>query len=80
MKDLTPFIAPVVIKPSCASCKAFAPDCIVPVGDGGYPMCWLCAHHVVEHEVCVEHAFVGECDCGPDDIYPEHVISGRRVS
>jgi hypothetical protein len=76
---LKPYIEPVVEKPSCVSCRTFAPDCLVPVGDDeSVQMCWLCAHHVVEHEVAVHHAHAGECECVPGNIYPAHVMAARR--
>lgn len=57
---------PVAEKPSCTSCKTFAPECLV----AGKPVCWVCAHHVVEHHAALEHAYVGECACPAHEIYP----------
>lgn len=77
--DLPLFKAPPTVdKPHCRSCKAFAPECLVPVGDGAAPMCWLCAHHVVDHDCPVEDAWKNECECMPEDIYPAHVIAARN--
>jgi hypothetical protein len=76
--DLLPFVPIVVEKPVCKSCKTFVPECLVPVGAGAVELCWLCAHHVVEHEVCVDHAYTGTCKCTPEDIYPARVITARR--
>jgi hypothetical protein len=54
----------------CASGCAFRAECYVPVGDGSATMCWLCAHHVVEHGCAVSSARVAECECPPQDVYP----------
>lgn len=70
--DLHPFIQPVVEKPVCRGCKVFAPECLVPHGDGAIPMCWLCAHHVVEHDGDIDDAYTGECECLPSEIFPHH--------
>lgn len=58
---------------SCRACKTFAPECLVPVGDLAVPMCWLCAHHYVDHDVPLGQAHAAECDCMPHDIYPGRV-------
>jgi hypothetical protein len=63
--------------PTCAACKAWAPECLVPIGDGALPMCWLCAHQVTAHSVELEMAAHGECDCPPSAIYPAHVLERR---
>lgn len=69
--DLLPFQQPPPVeKVACRSCKTFAAECEAPVGEGSIPMCWICAHHVVEHGKPVEHAYVGECECLPSEIYP----------
>lgn len=67
---LDPLVSVPVVKPVCRACQTFAPDCLAPVGDGALPMCWLCAHHVVDHGAEVDAAVHGECDCAPQDIYP----------
>ncbi len=67
---LKPYAAPVVKKQACNACGTFAPECLVPVGELAMPMCWLCAHHVVEHDCLLADAFSAECDCMPHDIYP----------
>jgi len=33
-------------------------------------MCWLCAHHVVDHECPPHDAATAECECLPHQIYP----------
>ncbi len=76
--SLTPFVAPVVEKPVCRACGTFSPDCLVPVDEGALPMCWLCAHHVVDHGSAVSAAHVGECECSLEEIYPPHVLNARR--
>jgi hypothetical protein len=60
----------------------FAPECLVPVGDTAVPMCWLCAHHVVEHGTPLNDAPEAECDCMPQDIYPHraHEPPGTLMS
>lgn len=60
-------------KRACAACGAFAPECLVPVEDAAMPMCWLCAHHFVEHERALHIAATAQCACYPHEIYP-----GRR--
>lgn len=60
---------------ACEACKTFAPECLVPMGDAAVPMCWLCAHHVVEHDVPLTEAFRAECECGPHLIYPDRVLA-----
>lgn len=70
-RDLPPFVPPAPIEPpSCACCKVFRPDCIVPFGDGALAMDWLCAHHVIEHGCSLEEAVAAECECLPTEIYP----------
>lgn len=62
----------------CGACKAFESECMVPVFDGdSMPMCWLCAHHVVDHEVPICEAMDAECECAPGDIYPRHSAHAR---
>ncbi len=63
-----------VTKKACMACKAFAAECLVPVGDGAMPMCWLCAHHVIDHESPIHEACEARCECHPHQIYP-----GREV-
>jgi hypothetical protein len=58
---------------TCVACKAFKAECQVPVGEGSAAMCWLCAHHVVDHETPVHEAATAECECDPKDIYPAEV-------
>ncbi len=77
---LKPFVEAVVEKPACTACKSFAPECLVPVGDGAVPMCWLCAHHVIEHDTAVEHAHAAECECVPTEIYPSRVLAARHLN
>jgi hypothetical protein len=62
--------APRAVDPSCAACRSFRPECLVPDGEGALAMCWLCAHQVVEHGRALADAMIGECDCLPTEIYP----------
>lgn len=76
MKHLQPFkAAPPVEKEVCAACETFTPELLVPVGDAAVPMCWLCAHHVVEHGTAPHHAHAAECECTPQEIYPDRVFN-----
>ena len=54
----------------CVACKGFRAECVVPVGEGSVPMCWLCAHHVVDHECALHDAATAECECLPHEVYP----------
>lgn len=58
---------------TCVACKAFKAECQVPIGEGSTAMCWLCAHHVVDHDTPVHEASTAECECSPSAIYPAHV-------
>lgn len=64
----------------CVACQTFAPECIVPVGDASAPMCWLCAHHVVEHNVPVSKAYNAECECLPQAIYPHRAFEAVELA
>lgn len=65
---LNPFREPPLReKRSCSACGVFAPECLVPVGDVAKPMCWVCAHFVVEHE---SEPVGATCSCPPSAIYP----------
>jgi hypothetical protein len=76
LQRLPPFKeTPPIAKEACAACEAFAPECLVPVGDAAVPMCWLCAHHVVEHNTAPHHAYAAECECTPQEIYPHRVFT-----
>lgn len=55
----------------CVACNAFRAECIVPVREASAPMCWLCAHHVVDHERDLHEAMTAECECLPHQIYPD---------
>ena len=71
LSDLQPFKEPPPVeKESCHACRAFAPECLVPVGEGAVPMCWLCAHHAIEHGADPSAAACAECECTPGEIYP----------
>lgn len=72
--DLKPFHEPVRVKDACGACGTFAPECLVPVGELAVPMCWLCAHHVVEHDAPLAAAHCAECECTPREIYPHRVF------
>lgn len=65
---------------SCVACKAYVAECMVPVGEGSAAMCWLCAHHVVDHETPVHEAMTAECECTPDKIYPVRVLQQRAAA
>ncbi len=54
----------------CVACKGFRAECVVPVGESSAPMCWLCAHHVVDHERAPHDAATAECECLPHQVYP----------
>ncbi len=54
----------------CVACKGFRAECIVPVGEASAPMCWICAHHVVDHNCAPHDAATAECECLPHEIYP----------
>jgi hypothetical protein len=77
--DLTLFNQPPRYKAQreCVACKAFAATCLVPVGEGAMPMCWLCAHHVIEHDEPLHNAHAAGCGCLPADIYPASVLATR---
>lgn len=63
----------------CAACKAFKAECTAPVGEGSAALCWLCAHHVVDHDCSLEAAVTHECECLPHEIYPGRVDPRPRV-
>lgn len=75
LTSLQPFKEPVVERRSCAACKVYAPEVLVPDGDAALPMCWLCAHHVVEHGTALEAAYCAECECTPQEIYPHRAFA-----
>lgn len=66
---LARYTPPVVEKPACASCKAMAPECLVPVDDGALAMCWVCAHMVTQHDAKLG-ATAHDCGCSSEKIYP----------
>ncbi len=75
MKHLKPFKEPPPPeKQACCACETFAPEVLVPIGDAAVPMCWLCAHHVVDHDVAPHHAHAAECECTPQEIYPHRAF------
>lgn len=55
----------------CVACQAFAAECEAPIDEGSAPMCWLCAHHVVDHGVTLHEAAEARCECLPHQIYPD---------
>lgn len=67
-------------KRTCVACKAFVAECNAPVGEGSAAMCWLCAHHVVDHGTPVHEAAEARCECTPDMIYPQRVLQERCVT
>ena len=54
----------------CVACSGFRAECMAPVGEDSAPMCWLCAHHVVDHGCSMQGASTAECECAPHEIYP----------
>lgn len=64
-----------VAKPctACQACKTFEAEVLAPVGDGAARLCWLCAHHVAEHDASLQAAPSAECECTPDQVYPADV-------
>lgn len=71
LDELSRIQKPVVMeKPACSCCHAFAPECLVPMGDGALAACWQCAHQIVEHEVPVDEAWRTRCKCSASEIYP----------
>lgn len=65
-------------KGTCVACKAFTAECLVPVGEAAVPMCWLCAHHVIDHDTLVHEALEARCECTPEDVYPASVLAKRH--
>lgn len=63
---------------SCVACKAFAAECIVPIGEASAAMCWICAHHIIEHECRITEAGSAKCKCPPHKIYPDRAVNDRR--
>lgn len=55
---------------ACACCRAFAAECLLPIGDGAIAACWLCAHAVAEHGCAPGDAMTHECECPPENVYP----------
>ncbi len=74
LSALKPYKEPPVTRAACVCCKTFAPECLVPVGDEALPMCWLCAHHVIEHDAHPTAAHCAECECTPQEIYPRRMF------
>lgn len=76
-----------IAAPSCPACRTFAPECVIP-GEmlnqpgAGVPMCWLCAHAVIEHGGTLDdaHERVAACKCSAHDIYPADVIARRAAT
>ncbi len=72
--DLRRYSPPAPVPtPVCAGCKAFTPDVLLPDGPGhagAIALCWVCAHHVVEHGISVGAAQTGTCSCKPGEIFP----------
>lgn len=56
--------------PTCRACRMFRPECIAPIGEFTVDLCWLCAHHVVDHHVALAAAADAQCECLPTEIYP----------
>lgn len=64
----------------CVACVAFAAECLVPVGEGALPMCWICAHHVVEHATPLHEVLEARCGCTSEEIYPTTISNALRAS
>lgn len=60
----------------CVACKVFRPEVLLR----GVALCWICAHHVVDHGTVVEHAAAGQCECLPGEIYPPDFFSARATT
>jgi hypothetical protein len=80
LADLREVKHPKHDKRVCVACKSFVAECHAPVGDGSAPMCWLCAHHVVDHDVPVHEAMTAQCECAPEDVYPMRVLQARGLA
>ncbi len=75
-KSLQPFKEPPPPeRVACRACRTFAPECLVPVGDDAVPMCWLCAHHVTEHNAPPNAPLAVECKCPAHEIYPHRALA-----
>lgn len=64
----------------CKSCRAFKAECEVPYDEGTWPMCWLCAHQIVDHGVSLYEATEAQCECLPEAMYPASVIASRKAN
>jgi hypothetical protein len=74
---LARFVAPPPPpKPVCAACKAWSPEVTVPAGEGAIDLCWLCAHHHVDHGVSLRQAPEAQCECTAAEIYPRDARQG----
>lgn len=68
---LARFVIPIPPpKPVCAACKAWSPEVTMPVGDGAVDLCWLCAHHHVDHGATLDQTPTAQCECTAAEIYP----------
>jgi hypothetical protein len=64
---------------ACASCNAFAPDCMVPIDDDStVPACWICAHMITAHGHTVGET-LQRCACPEVDIYPPDIAELREL-
>lgn len=80
LADLREVKQPTTVdKRVCVACEAFQAECHAPVGEGSAPMCWLCAHHVVDHGVAPHEAATAECECAPEQVYPARVLQQRAA-
>lgn len=81
IEALLPFVEPPPPpRTVCFACKLWTPDVWVPLPaalGGQQPMCFICAHHVIEHDMAPEHAQCGECEHTPAEIYPASVLVDR---
>lgn len=70
--------------PVCPGCRCYAPQCMVPIGDGARAMCWLCAHYVTDHDTSIDDILPafdrGPCGCTRDQIYPADVLRERDAA
>ena len=79
------YLKPIARKGTlCVGCRAF----VAEVRPGGRALCYVCAHHVVDHGVDpdafasdgkLKLVVVAECECMPGDIYPDDYLERGRA-
>lgn len=73
------FVAPPPTPaPTCAACKAYRPEVVVPLGEGALELCWLCAHHHVDHGVPLSECAEAQCEHTGAEIYPREYLALRQ--